>query len=244
MDATRTPQRENPWLNIGFNLILPILLLTKGKSLLGDLPAWLILVIALAFPVGYFIYDWRKRGKQNVFSILGMISVLLTGGIGLLQLPPEMFLLKETLLPLIIGAGIAASAYTSKPALKFIFYNEDIVDVARIDDRLDTEAKRNAFQAVLKKSTLIFAASSILTAIVNFITTKIIVTADPRIDADRFNEQIGTQTGVTFVVLMIVSLPFMFYALNVVFSGIKNLTGLEVEQVFHGTKASETTTET
>ena len=81
-------KKENTFLNLGFNLILPILLLNKGKQWFGSyLETYFenvavgVLLLAIAFPVGYFIYDYVKRSKYNLFSILGLISVLLTGGI-------------------------------------------------------------------------------------------------------------------------------------------------------------------
>jgi hypothetical protein len=230
MPATTRP--ENPWINLGFNLILPVLLLTKGADWLPQAPAWAILVVALAFPVGYFIWDWQRRGKRNMLSVLGMISVLLTGGIGLLKLPPEAFLIKETLLPVVIGLVIAGSAFTRVPAMKLIFYNEDLVDTQRINARLDTPEKASAFQHMLKKATLVFAASSLVTALVNFIVTSLVVTADPRVDAALFNAQVGRQTGITFVVLTLCSLPFMAYSLYLIISGLKQLTGLDMESIF------------
>ena len=63
--------------------------------------------IALIFPVGYFIFDFIRRKNINVVSILGFVNILLTGGIGVfganLGLSKNWFILKEGLLPLIIG---------------------------------------------------------------------------------------------------------------------------------------------
>ena len=101
-------KKENTFLNLGFNLILPILFLNKGKQWFGeylepyfDNVAVGVLVVAIAFPVAYFIYDYLKRSKYNIFSILGLISVLLTGGIGILEIPTQHFYIipKEYLIP-------------------------------------------------------------------------------------------------------------------------------------------------
>jgi len=52
-------------------------------------------VVALLFPIGYGIWDWSKEKKINIFSALGLISVLLTGGIGLFELPTQWVAIKE-----------------------------------------------------------------------------------------------------------------------------------------------------
>ena len=84
------------WLNIGFNLVLPIVILRKGDdwfgSLLGkffnstpDSP-----LVGSNTSFGYFVsyllwhYGFDKARKWNFFSILGALSALLTGGIGLI----------------------------------------------------------------------------------------------------------------------------------------------------------------
>ena len=67
---------ENGLFNLVFNILFPILILKYLSDRIGALPT---LVLALAFPVGYGIYDGLKRKKANVFSILGMTNVLLTG---------------------------------------------------------------------------------------------------------------------------------------------------------------------
>ena len=42
------------------------------------------LAIAVLFPVAYGTYDFVRRKKWNFLSILGAISALFTGGIGLI----------------------------------------------------------------------------------------------------------------------------------------------------------------
>ena len=105
------------FLNLGFNLILPILVLRKGDEWLGDplakalstspesaLVGSIVLLLAITFPISYGILDLVRRRKWNFFSILGAISALLTGGIGLLPgANVMMFAIKESALPAILG---------------------------------------------------------------------------------------------------------------------------------------------
>lgn len=101
----RENHRENPWLNIGFNIVVPSLLLIKGRRLFelaGVAPSYIdaaVLAVALAFPIVYGIWDLGRRRKFNIFSIIGVLSVVLTGGIGLLKMSREWIILKEGLVP-------------------------------------------------------------------------------------------------------------------------------------------------
>ena len=122
------PRRENTWLNLGFNILIPSLLLIKGKKIFemmfAELPAnidVIIFVLALAFPIVYGVYDLIKRRKWNIFSIVGILSVALTAGIGLMRISREWIIIKEGIVPLILGAVVLATAYWGKPLAKIIF---------------------------------------------------------------------------------------------------------------------------
>jgi hypothetical protein len=96
-----TPKKGNGFFaNLIFNIIVPTLILTKlsAPEYLG--PVWSI-VVALSFPIGYGLWDLKQSGKVNGFSVLGIISVFLTGGISLLQLDPKYIAIKEAAIPAI-----------------------------------------------------------------------------------------------------------------------------------------------
>ena len=75
-----------------------------------------MLVIAVSFPVGYGTWDLIRRRKWNVISILGALSALLTGGIGLIPgATVKMFAIKEAALPTILGALTVLTLKTKRP---------------------------------------------------------------------------------------------------------------------------------
>ena len=70
------PKKENLILNLACNLAIPtfvLMQLSKDKWL-G--PQW-GMAAALVFPLGYGIYDLIQRKKTNIFSVVGVLSVLL-----------------------------------------------------------------------------------------------------------------------------------------------------------------------
>lgn len=95
-------QRHSVIVNLLFNIVIPTLILTKLSSDVYLGPRYSI-VIALAFPLGFGFYDFVKTRRANMFAILGFISVLLTGGISLLELDAGYIAIKEASIPAQIG---------------------------------------------------------------------------------------------------------------------------------------------
>ena len=127
MQKTSAPAApENGLFNLAFNILFPILILKYLTERIGALPT---LVLALAFPVGYGIYDGLKRKKANVFSILGMTNVLLTGGLAVLGLGGIWFSIKEAAFPALVGLFVFLSAYSQKPFIKTLFVNPQLINI-------------------------------------------------------------------------------------------------------------------
>lgn len=230
--SANTPTvRENPLLNFGFNLILPFMILSKGKKWFTGVDPSIILIIALAFPVGYFIYDYNRQRKANYISIMGVISVLMTGGIGLMKLSPDVFAIKETCMPLVFGLFVLGSLKTKRPLIKEFLLNPSLMHIEKIEAGLDTPEKKAGFEKLIVTCTWIFSASFIVSAVINYFVTKMVVVTDPNIDMDAFNAEVGKQFIVTMVVMTIMTMPMGIAAMWKLFSGIKALTGLTVEDI-------------
>jgi len=104
-------KRENPLLSIGLNVVVPVIVLMRfsGDDRLGPIYG---LLVALAFPVTYGLYDFIRRRNLNFISALGFIGILLTGGVGLLKLDVQWIAIKEAGVPLIIGVALVGSLKT------------------------------------------------------------------------------------------------------------------------------------
>mgnify|MGYP006424169953 CR=1 FL=1 len=245
-------EQENPFISLLLNLIMPVLFLKKGQSWLQpqqwlgvseSQSAGIILVVALAFPVSYFVYDYFKRGKKNFVSVLGFVSVLLTGGIGVLQLSRTWLIIKEGGIPLIIGLVLLASLKTRYPLIKTFLYNENLLDVNRINTQLEREQKASSLDQLMKESTWLIAASFFFSSAVQFILTGMIVTVEPSENPQRFNEQVGDMTWITYLVILVPSMSITFYALYRLVKGLEKLTGLKFESLLapHIREKSEST---
>lgn len=231
-------QRENLFVNLGFNLLFPILLLSKGGKYL-PLSDTQILVLALAFPVSYFLFDYSRRKTINTFSILGFTSVLLTGGLGLFQTDPLFFALKEAAIPLVLGTILLATANTKRPLLNEFLLNPSVIHVDRLYGSLDSPEKETAFRKLLRKCTWLMAASFLISATVNFTISRLVVKTHPSANMEAYNAEVAQQMWITWVVMAIISLPIMGYALWTLFSGLTKITGQEVDYFLHDQAAAK-----
>ena len=138
MDTARSmnanSKKENPLLSLLLNVVAPVAVLTllSGEDRLGPAGG---LVVALAFPLGYGAYDLVRRRKFNLLSIVGIVGVLLTGGIGLLELDPQWVAVKEAAVPLVIGAVVVGSLWTRYPLVRTLM--RQVIDFERVATALE-----------------------------------------------------------------------------------------------------------
>lgn len=238
-EKSTPPKKENTFLNLGFNILLPILILNKGKAWFGGHlepyfpnPALGILIIAISFPVGYFVYDYFKRAKYNLFSILGLISVLLTGGIGILNIPTEWFAVKEAAIPFLLGIAVVVSLKTPYPLIRTLLYNPEIMDVDRVQAALKEQDAEKHFDKLLEQCTWLIAGSFLLSAVLNFVLARWIVVSPSGTDA--FNAEVSKMMAWSWPVIAVPGIVIMMLTLYRLIRGIKAMTGLGLEQVIHG----------
>ena len=221
------PQKQSGLLgNLAFNIIIPVLILTNLSSdeYLG--PAWSI-VAALIFPIGFGIWDLKQTAKINPFSVLGIVSVFLTGGISLLELPAEYIAIKEATIPALIGIAVLITQRTSKPLLKVFVLSEQIINWQNLNQSLASSGTSKLFEKKMAISSYIVAASFFLSAVLNYVLAKVILVSSP--GTSEYTEELGRMTALSYPVIVIPSMLMLMAALWYIFSQIKKLTGEELE---------------
>jgi intracellular septation protein A len=221
--------------NLAFNIVIPVLILSKlaGEDYLG--PAFSI-VVALAFPIGYGFWDLRQSGKINPFSVLGVVSVFLTGGISLLQLDPQYIAIKEAAIPALIGIAVLVTQKTRFPLVKTLILNAQLVQVDALYNALSKEGTTRTFERRLAQASYIVASSFFLSAVLNYILARIILVSPPGTTA--FSEELGKMTALSYPVIAIPSMIILLLAIWFVFSQIKKLTGESLENFLIDPKES------
>lgn len=227
------PRRENLLLNIVCNVAIPALILAKFSSERWLGPAW-GLVIALAFPLGYGAYDFVVRRKANFISIIGIVSVLLSGGLGLLKLDGRWFAVKDAAVPTVIGLALLLSLRAKVPLVKALLYNDTIIDVPRVSAALAERRNEPAFTALMRRCTMLVAGSFFISAVLNYGLARHLLRSPG--GTAEFNAELAQMHIWSWPVIVVPSMAMMLVALWRLLRGLKQLTGLEIEQIFREEK--------
>lgn len=223
-----TKQNENALSNLLFNIIVPALILMKFSKD-AYLGATWGLVVALAFPLIYFLFDFIKHKNKNFISILGFVSVLLTGGIGLLELSPAIYAIKEALIPLIIGLAVVFSIRTKYAVFNKLLYRPEVFEVEKIDSLLMDRGNKERFIKKMTYANFFLAASFFVSSMLNYILATLIVKSPA--GSEAFNEEVGKMTMLSYPVIVIPSMIILGLVFYFFIRDIKQLTGLKFEEV-------------
>ena len=175
-DASRPTHKPRPLVDLAVSILLPSAVLMKLSSP-ERLGADGALLLALAFPLGWGAFELLRYRKFNFIALLGLVSVLLTGGIGLLQLDSRWLAVKEATIPGIIGLAVLLSARTRKPLIHSLLYNDRVLDVARIQQQLEERGHRALFERRLLNATYFLSATFFFSATMNYLLARWLVSS-------------------------------------------------------------------
>lgn len=227
---------ENPFFNFLFNLIIPVVLLNKGSLLFGKNSGVLVLLIALAFPVLYGLFDLLKNKRKNIISIFGILNVLFTGGLALYKAQGIWFAVKEAIFPLLIGIFVFISAFTKKNFFEYLTHCSPVFHWNLIEEKIQTFSSVNYLKKLFKKATIMFSLSFFISAVLNFVLAMYIFSEVDAIapSAEKeiiLNQKIADMTWLGFIVI---GLPMTAFAIGIFWWFLKKLskaTHLSIEQI-------------
>ena len=226
------PPEERPLLELVVNIALPtwILMSLSKEERLG--PLWALL-IAVCLPLGYGLYDAVRRRRLNFYAAIGLISVLLTGILGLVKGSAFWFAAKEALIPLVLAAAILGSHKTATPFIRGLFLNPQLVNLQLLDRVLgDDPAKAAAFQRLLWQGSLMLAGTMVLSSVANFMLAMHFVgPTEP--GSSEYTAAIGKTTAWGFAIIGIPMLAILLYVLWFVVRGLEKVTGLERDDLMN-----------
>lgn len=223
-----TPHKQRPIVDLFVSIIIPSTILMKlsGENDFGASGA---LITALAFPISWGLFELLKYKKLNYIAVLGLISVLLTGGIALLQLDLKWLAIKEAAIPALIGVAVLISTRTRYPLIRTLLYNPNILNVNKIQQRLETNNTSQMFETRLLYATYWLSSTFLFSAIMNYALAKWVVTSPT--GSAAFNEELGQMTLLSYPVIAIPSMVMMTALFYFLWRTIHNMTGLELEEI-------------
>lgn len=232
--VTATPRKpENPLVNLVCNIVLPTVVLMKFSTDKWLGPLW-GLIVALIFPIGYGIYDLVRRKKTNFLSILGFISVLLSGGLALAKIGSMGFAIKDALLPTVIGIAVLLSLRTKTPLVRELLYNDSIIDVPRVDAALTARGEHERFEERLRRASIWLAVTFIASAPVNFLLARYVLRSPP--GTPEFNAELGKMHWVALLVIAVPSMGAMMLVFWKLINSLAELSGLTQDEIFREQK--------
>ena len=244
MSSEQNKKKENPLWNLAFNIVIPIFLLSKYTSLCqkfhfngiifpfniglsANQAAANGLVLALLFPLGYFLYDLIVRKKRNFISILGFFGILVTGVVGIFQLPSLWIAIKDTTIPLLIGFALLLSLKTKFPLVKKMFYNKELIDTEKIEVVLTEKNAHEAFERIFVVSTYFMFFSFVVSAILHyFVAVHFLKSPIPT------NEELSQLMTWKYPLIVLPLTAIMLGVVYYIFTKISKLTELKLEEMF------------
>lgn len=223
--------KGNPLFEILITVLLPavVLMLLSKPERLGT--TW-ALVLALIFPLGWGLKEAVTKRKTSWMAVLGVVSTLLTGGIGLLKVDPFWLAVKEAAVPALIGLVVLGSNWTRWPLIRILVFSPTLFDVDRINQALTARGTTVPFELKLRTGTLALAGVFFFSAVMNYVLARWIVTSPAGTEA--FNEELGRLTLVSYPVIAVPSMLMMMGLMWWLATGARKLTGLDLGDMLHG----------
>lgn len=226
MSQTEKKKSSGFLINLMFNIVIPTLILSKLSEDHQLGPIW-ALVAALAFPLGFGLWELQQSKKVNFLSVLGVISVLLTGGISLLQLDPAYIAIKEAAVPGIIALVVLISQRSKYPLVKKILLNDELMDLTKLEASLKANNAEQLFAAKLQNCAYLVAGSFVVSSILNYGLAKYLLVSAPGTAA--FNEELAQMTALSYPVIALPCTIMLMVAIWYLFSQIGKVTGESIE---------------
>lgn len=213
-------------LELGANVVAPTvaLLVLSDEARLGPV---LGLVVALAFPFAHAARGVAREGRFSPLTVLAVVSVALTGGIGLLELDARWFAVKEALVPTAIGLATLGSLRSPWPVVETILWR--VLDEERVVRALVARGTRARFERRIARTTLAFGGLFAGSGLSSFLLARYLVVSSSGTPA--FNEELGRFTALSFPVVAVPVTIGMVIALRILLAGIEEDTGQLVDDL-------------
>ena len=225
---TKKKTQTGQLINIAFNVAIPAFIMTRFSDN-PYLSPTATLVVALLFPVAYGSHQMLIEKTLNFFSVIGFISTLLTGLIGILKLETSWIAIKEAGIPLALGLAVVLSQRTKYPLVR-TFLNE-MIDLKKIDKAFEKSKKPDEFETKISLFAFVFGGAYLVSAVLNFILAVVVVTADP--GSIEYTQQIGKMTAISYPVIALPMMLITSAGLFVLYRSVRTHTNLSLEEIFY-----------
>lgn len=221
----------NPLAEIILTIAVPSLVLDQLSKPASLGPFW-ALVVSLLFPVGFGIWClWNKKG-WNVFSLLGFVTILLSGGLGLLKLDAFWFAVKESAMPVMLGLAFPITHRFGRPLINALVMQPHLLNVNALQSALGEGTRRSAFNASLFRASCGMGLGMLGSAVANFfLALWLLGGKEP--GSEAFVKGIGKLNWMGLLVIGIPMTAVMMLVFIWLMRQIQRITGLERDDLLN-----------
>ncbi len=229
-------KKENPFVNLLANIILPVFIINKTALFPGEHKALLALGVALFFPISYGLWDLIQNKKTNYFSILGLVNTLITGLFAVFAFEGFWFAVKEAAMPAVLGVGVYLTSLKGSPFFKKFIEMSGLLKMSSIEEKAAELGTKKEVHLSFIKANNLFALSFFLSAVLNFaLATYIFKPIDLDLSqtekASILNGQISQMTWMGMAAIGLPMMVFLAATLFKLFKDLQKYTGLEQDEM-------------
>ena len=180
------------------------------------------LVVSMLFPLGFGVWCWKHNLGWNLFSTLGLITVLLSGGLGLLKLDPLWFSIKESAMPLVLGAAFPLSHYWGQPLIRSLLLQPHLINLPVLEAALLTGDRQARFRRSVLHASRLLGLGVAASAVANFFLAMWLL-GEKAPGSEAFVKGIGT---LNWASLVVIGVPLMGVMLLVFIRLVRDMQGI------------------
>ncbi len=236
-------------LNVALSILAPVLILEKcsleGPSFwqIGTTPA---LIIALALPITYGIYNFATTRKADALNILGLAGVIFTAVVTLYATTgendsirpntPWWYAAKEAFIPMILAVAMLVTARGKGALLRVFLYTDSIFHVERIEAECHAKNLLKEYNFTLWNASCFVAASLVFSSAANFFLSLYFLL--PVLDYPaaeqglQYNYALGSITWWGYLIIGIALMMTLAAVLVYLLKSLSRLTGMTRDELF------------
>jgi hypothetical protein len=160
------------------------------------------------------------------------VAVIVTGGLGLLNLSSGWFALKEAAFPIFLGLAFPLSFYFKKPLVNELLLNPQVINHPVLHGALDSADKQSAFHRLMGHASWALAGTMLMSAAANALLVLFYLKGKTP-GTEEYTQAIGRQNWVGFIVIGVPMLAMTMGLLFWLLRRIQSLTGLERDDLMN-----------
>jgi hypothetical protein len=184
-------------------------------------------MLAISIPLVYGAYEIYTARKISFVVAIGLVSVALTGGIGIMRLDNRWLALKEAAVPLVIGLVLLAAKNTRYALVPGLL--GQVIDWPRVRQAWVQGQPSHDLERLISIVTYLFASSFMLSAALNWGLAKFIVRSPAGTEA--FNHELARLSLLSYPVIALPSMIVLMGTIGYFAYRVKKQTGLNWEDI-------------